>query len=113
MAAMEEAADDGFAAPPTEMKGLRACKVCTLIKTFSQFHDEGCDNCDFLELLENQSRVAECTSAFFEGMISIISPEDSWVARWQRIQRLKAGVYAMEVTGDLPEHVQRRLLFGG
>ena len=32
---------------------------------------------------------------------------ESWVARWQRLDNLKPGVYAMEVTGELPDFAQR------
>lgn len=30
-------------------------------------------------------RVAECTSLLYDGMIAMIEPSESWVARWQRI----------------------------
>jgi len=30
-------------------------------------------------------RVAECTSLMWDGMIAMMNPEESWVARWQRI----------------------------
>lgn len=33
----------------------------------------------------SQDRVAECTTSNFDGMISMLRPEDSWVAKWQRI----------------------------
>ena len=99
--------EDAPAAPPDEMKALRACKVCTLVKTFTQFVNRGCDNCEWMELADREDRVAECTSAFFEGMISVVSPGESWVARWQRLDNLKPGVYAMEVTGELPDFAQR------
>lgn len=29
-------------------------------------------------------RIQSCTTTHFEGVISVINPEDSWVARWQR-----------------------------
>jgi len=60
--------DDGMASMPSELKGLRACMVCSLIKTHTQFLDEGCDNCEsFLSLAERQDRVTELTSHTFEG----------------------------------------------
>jgi transcription elongation factor SPT4 len=51
-----------------------------------QFDEEGCDNCDdFLHFKGNRDRVFECTSANFDGMIALMDPNDSWVAKWQRL----------------------------
>lgn len=38
-----------------------------------------------------------------------MTPEDSWVARWQRIDTLVRGCYAISVSGKLPGHVVREL----
>ncbi len=55
-------------------------------QTLDQFDDEGCDNCeDFLHLRGNRDKVFECTSANFDGMIALMDPTDSWVAKWQRL----------------------------
>jgi len=32
-------------------------------------------------------RVAECTSINFDGMIAMMDPDGSWVAKWQRISK--------------------------
>ncbi|KAI9621726.1 hypothetical protein H4Q26_015492 [Puccinia striiformis f. sp. tritici PST-130] len=32
-------------------------------------------------------------------------PKESWVARWQRISSHCPGLYAIRITGSLPEHV--------
>mmetsp|Transcript_109500 Transcript_109500/g.317792 ORF Transcript_109500/g.317792 Transcript_109500/m.317792 type:complete len:97 (-) Transcript_109500:1669-1959(-) len=76
--------------------------VCSLCKTFEQFYNEGCDNCNGLglQMADRQDRVSEYTSPYFEGMISMMQPEQSWVAKYQAIP--KQGVYAMEVTGTMP-----------
>ena len=29
-------------------------------------------------------RIAVCTTTYFDGIIAVIDPESSWVARWQR-----------------------------
>jgi transcription elongation factor SPT4 len=34
---------------------------------------------------KDEERVASCTSAQFDGLIAMANPEQSWVARWQRI----------------------------
>jgi len=31
---------------PKSLKTLRACLVCSLVKTFDQFEADGCDNCE-------------------------------------------------------------------
>jgi ABC-type Zn2+ transport system substrate-binding protein/surface adhesin len=60
--------ESDMASLPTELKALRACMVCTLVKTYGQFIDEGCDNCEsFLKMADRQDRVAEFTSHAFEG----------------------------------------------
>lgn len=75
-----------------------------------QFHVEGCENCDdFLHLKDNPERVHECTSSNFDGMIALMDPSDSWVARWQRIDNCARGMYAISVSGDLPEPIKRSL----
>jgi hypothetical protein len=52
---------------PNSFRELRACMTCSLVKTYTQFYESGCDNCIFLQMADNRSRVAECTSAYFEG----------------------------------------------
>ncbi|MBN3282379.1 SPT4H factor, partial [Polyodon spathula] len=59
----------------------------------------------------NREMVYDCTSSSFDGVIAMMSPEDSWVSKWQRISNFKPGVYAVTVTGRLPPDafVQRGL----
>lgn len=53
-----------------------------------QFEFDGCDNCEsFLRMKKNKDRVMDCTSNNFDGMIAVMSPEDSWVCKWQRISK--------------------------
>lgn len=92
---------------PKDLRGLRACLVCSLVKvrkhfplqffemhfnkfislqSFDQFEYDGCDNCDeFLRMKNNKDNVYDHTSNNFDGIIALMSPEDSWVAKWQRI----------------------------
>lgn len=98
---MEE--EEGGAGIPLELKKLRACMRCALIKSVDQFYEEGCENCPFLRMDGNSQRVMECTSAYFEGMVALVNPEGSWVARWNRIAANVPGLYAIEVVGELPE----------
>ena len=44
---------------PKSLKQLRACLVCSLIKTFDQFETDGCDNCEsvlHLKAANNQTK---------------------------------------------------------
>ena len=43
--------------------------------------------------------VLDCTSQVFEGMITLNGINDSWVARWQRLEGYQAGTYAVKVVG--------------
>ncbi|KAI2665073.1 Transcription elongation factor SPT4 [Labeo rohita] len=71
---------------PKDLRHLRACLLCSLVKTIDQFEYDGCDNCEsYLQMKGNREMVYECTSSSFDGVIAMMSPEDSWVAKWQRI----------------------------
>jgi transcription elongation factor SPT4 len=95
---------------PRDLRNLRACLVCSLIKNVAMFEDDGCDNCEeYLPMKGNRERVYECTSSNFEGMIALMHPEESWVAKWQRIARHVKGMYAVSVTGTLSKRLQREL----
>ncbi|XP_009581255.1 PREDICTED: transcription elongation factor SPT4, partial [Fulmarus glacialis] len=64
--------------------------------TIDQFEYDGCDNCDaYLQMKGNREMVYDCTSSSFDGIIAMMSPEDSWVSKWQRIRNFKPGVYAV------------------
>ena len=99
---------------PKNLKNLRACLVCSLVKTLDQFEADGCDNCEsVLHLKRNRDNVYDCTSSNFEGMIASCKPEDSWVCKWQRISRFTKGVYAISVQGRLPPSIVRELRSAG
>ncbi|XP_034240877.1 transcription elongation factor SPT4 [Thrips palmi] len=88
---------------PKDLRHLRACLSCSLIKNVEQFENDGCENCDeFLHMKSDREKVFVCTSNNFDGMISLMSPDDSWVAKWQRINRFNKGIYAISVSGKLP-----------
>ena len=71
---------------------------------------DGCPNCEpFLELTKNEEAVKECTSQVFEGLITLANPTTSWVARWQRLDKYVAGVYAVKVMGILPDEVLQQM----
>lgn len=89
---------------PTDLRNLRACLLCGLVKTMSQFEMNGCDNCeDYMNIQGDREAVYKFTSNNFDGLISMMSPAESWVARWTMVDQLTPGVYAMSVYGKLPK----------
>ncbi|KAK9728068.1 transcription elongation factor spt4 [Basidiobolus ranarum] len=95
---------------PTEKRQLRACLLCSLVKNAAQFRQTGCDNCEeILRMRGSNDRVMECTSSTFDGCIAMMKPEESWVARWQRVDKFTKGLYAVRVSGRIPEYVEDEL----
>ncbi|KAL7418368.1 transcription elongation factor spt4 [Cryptotrichosporon argae] len=85
---------------------LRACLVCSVLQTPKDFFDGGCPNCeDIVQMQGSHDRVSECTSTIYDGMIAMMDPAESWVARWQRIDKKVPGFYAVRVTGRPPQDV--------
>jgi len=82
---------------PRSIKSLRACLKCKLIKSYTDFEKEGCDNCKDLE----DVAVNQYTTPTFHGMIAMMQPSESWVARWQRQDGKVRGLYAILVVGEL------------
>ncbi|KAG0018821.1 transcription elongation factor spt4 [Entomortierella chlamydospora] len=72
-----------------------------------QFLRSGCDNCEsLLEMRGHMDRVMDCTSQHFDGAIAVMQPSESWVAKWQRIDKFEKGIYAVQVQGRLPEDIE-------
>jgi transcription elongation factor SPT4 len=86
---------------------LAHSKSNSQLTTASQkFLRDGCPNCDeFLNLKGSVEAIADCTSQVFEGLITLADPSKSWVAKWQRLDGYVRGVYAVKVSGVLPEEV--------
>ncbi|OLN84460.1 Transcription elongation factor spt4 [Colletotrichum chlorophyti] len=100
---------DNFVAP-NQQRYLRACMVCSIVMTYARFRDEGCPNCeDLLHLAGSPDQIESCTSQVFEGLISMAHPKRSWVAKWQRINEHVRGVYAIKVSGQLPDEIRNTL----
>eukprot|EP00051_Salpingoeca_urceolata_P002677 m.52085 g.52085 ORF g.52085 m.52085 type:complete len:104 (+) comp12264_c1_seq1:277-588(+) len=79
-------------------------------QTHEQFLKDGCDNCDaFLHLRGDVYKVDECTSSNFTGIIAVMDPSDSWVSRWQHVDKMTPGCYAMSVSGKLPGNIVESL----
>ena len=78
---------------PKNDRNLRACLICSMVKSLDLFDRDGCDNCErFLKIKGNRSvfqllrkihvkfrdSVLECTSANFDGLIGMMHPPQSW-----------------------------------
>ena len=83
---------------PNSMKRLRACIECKLVKTEGQFLADMCDNCQ--RKFESIEDVQEYTTANFNGIISMMDPKNSWVAKWQNLTIHMPGVYAVDVNDE-------------
>jgi transcription elongation factor SPT4 len=97
------------ASVPNDVKHIRACKRCGLLKTREQFYDEGCENCPFLYIAENMSQVERCTTPFWEGQACIMDPRESWTAKWIRVNMYLPGVYALQVTGQFDRDLEEEM----
>ncbi|KAL6154172.1 transcription elongation factor spt4 [Exserohilum turcicum] len=92
--------------PPNQQRNMRACMVCSIVRTQQQFMTQGCPNCeDILELTGNPEQINDCTSQVFEGLITVADTSKSWVARYQRLEGYQPGVYATQVEGILPDDI--------
>jgi transcription elongation factor SPT4 len=92
--------------PPNQQRNMRACMVCSVVRTQQQFLTQGCPNCEeFLELAGNPEQINDCTSQVFEGLITVADTSKSWVARYQRLEGYQPGVYATQVEGILPDDI--------
>jgi transcription elongation factor SPT4 len=103
---MADMIQGGAYIPPNQQRNMRACMVCSVVRTQQQFLTQGCPNCeDILELAGNPEQINDCTSQVFEGLITVADTTRSWVARYQRLEGYKPGVYATQVEGILPDEV--------
>ena len=103
----------------SEVRKLRACLLCSLVKTFEAFKTEGCDNCeDYLRLRGNPDRIHECTTTNYSGyykrvnkmllicrLVGIAQKKQSWVISWMRMQNRQPGTYALSLQDSLPEDI--------
>mmetsp|Transcript_38756 Transcript_38756/g.85155 ORF Transcript_38756/g.85155 Transcript_38756/m.85155 type:complete len:119 (+) Transcript_38756:128-484(+) len=98
--------DGQIAVVPLGDRKLRACMVTGLVKTEEQWLREGNQNINCLDTTDDRELMQEVTTPNFEGMVAMMSPNESWIARWQGIKTYVPGCYALRVRGELPsQHV--------
>lgn len=87
---------------------LRACLNCSILKPMSYYKQYGCPNCPFLQA-NKAKNLHSVTSQTFKGVIGVIDPKRSWIAKWQRINTYVPGIYAMTVEGNLSDEFIERI----
>lgn len=80
-------------------------------------------------MTQDQSRVIECTTSRFDGLVAMIDPQSSWVAKWNRIgtcaqlvrctsvthiivpsaEKRVPGLYAVKTSGQLPDYLREKM----
>lgn len=89
-------------------------------------------------MMQDTEQVIRCTTSNYDGLIALIKPEESWVAKWQRIgtfsspvlfatsllltyfsfpsscraEKRVPGLYAVKTEGNLPQDLQERMRGG-
>lgn len=84
-------------------KKYRTCINCSYLNTPTYFKENGCLNCKILSSGRENDFYLDCTSNKYKGMVAMFDPEKSWVAKWQRINDKKPGLYSLTVEGVLPD----------
>lgn len=64
-----------------DLRKLRACMVCGAVRSFDQFREAGCPNCEaFLQLGDSPDRILDCTTSSFSGYHAFIPAISAAVA---------------------------------
>ena len=80
---------------PQELKKLKACTQCYLIKTNAQFQKEGCENCRY-----DKKQIDYKITSKFKGIIAITDPKKSWAAKYLGKNNYFPGFYALGLYDD-------------
>lgn len=83
---------------PESLRKLRACLTCKLLKTENQFSLNGCENCR--NAIETAQDLQNYTTSNHSGMICMMDPDHSWVAKWEKLITLHPGIYAIDVKAE-------------
>jgi len=70
-----------------------------------QFIEYGCPNCrDSLSMQGSEPRVLACTTANYQGFMTLIRP-GAFASRFIGLEHRRPGCYALTVKGVIPEHI--------
>merc|ERR1719235_2129431 len=74
--------------------------------TRGQFVELGCpqESCKELDMKQQEGRVMACTTGNFTGCIAIMNPK-GWVARFNGLDGVRPGCYALAVDGKIPDRI--------
>merc|ERR1719235_1542023 len=74
--------------------------------TRGQFVELGCpqESCKELDMKQQEGRVMACTTGNFTGCIAIMNPK-GWVARFNGLDGVRPGCYALAVEGKIPDFI--------
>ena len=72
---------------------------CSLILSTSQWNSSKYDYCP-------NCKYAQETTTEFTGMISLIMPTQSWVARYNQLENRMPGIYAIKIHEDVEDEPQ-------
>lgn len=56
-----------------------------------------------LLISKNTDNLLDCTTDKFSGVVAVLDPKESWVAKWQHLQNYAPGMYALTLEGELPQ----------
>ncbi len=54
-----------------------------------------------IQLKGDEEKIKECTSIKYDGVIALLKPEESWVAKWQRLGTCHRHYRLLEVAFNL------------
>lgn len=104
---------------PRDLKRLRCCLRCHLIKNTDQFVSDGCENCPELSGMKgSHEKVGETTTDKHYGFISLLETDTnkSWVARYlvgmnpvHEGKNRVPGVYAIKVFEEMESDVEAEI----
>lgn len=58
---------------------------------------------------DDQEKCNLYTTAFFEGVVAVMDPRESWTAKWLRVDNYLPGTYAISVTGQFDKDMEDEL----